>query len=258
LATLVEPGEADRPVVPSTVVAVELRNANRDVRARIGSWPYEPDVGHLVLLDHHMVPSAADVAGWIDAARGRRFRSLRTGALFPHSVPVFADAGFEVIDQLTLLERDITRAHRLERRGAEATRPMRSWHLAEAAELDRSAFGPRWGNDRAALVDVQRATPRHRSRLVIGGRPIAGFAISGIADRSGYLQRLAVAPDARRQGVGRSLVLDALTWMQQHGARQALVNTASDNSAGLALYASLGFRARDESLTILEFELTPG
>ncbi|MGA7756921.1 MAG: hypothetical protein WCA57_03690, partial [Ilumatobacteraceae bacterium] len=59
------------------------------VRARLGSWPYEPDVAHLVLLDHHMVPDASDVARWIVEARATGARALRTGALFAASTPAF-------------------------------------------------------------------------------------------------------------------------------------------------------------------------
>ena len=62
---------------------------------------------------------------------------------------------------------------------------------------------------------------------------MAAFAITGVADRVGYLQRLAVDPTAQRRGLGRTLVADSLDWMQRRGATTAMVNTAFDNNAAL-------------------------
>ncbi|MDZ7734336.1 MAG: GNAT family N-acetyltransferase [Acidimicrobiia bacterium] len=70
----------------------------------------------------------------------------------------------------------------------------------------------------------------------------------------GYLQRLAVHPDERRRGLGRSLVLDSLTWLRRRGATVVLVNTQEDNHAALALVLekeSLGFERRAEELAVL-------
>jgi len=77
------------------------------VRARIRRWPYEHDVMHLVLLDHHMVPDSADVSSWLDDALGQGAHAVRTGALFSPSTPAFLAAGFVPIDHLVLLERPI-------------------------------------------------------------------------------------------------------------------------------------------------------
>ena len=74
----------------STFGAVTTTAAQHPVRARIGRWPYRSDVAHLVLLDHHMVPDEDDVERWLADARAGDARSMRTGALFPPSVPAFA------------------------------------------------------------------------------------------------------------------------------------------------------------------------
>lgn len=67
----------------------------------------------------------------------------------------------------------------------------------------------------------------------------------------GYVQRLAVHPDAQGQGLGRRLLLDGLHWMQRGGAWVASVNTQFDNSPALALYESVGFREEDFGLSVL-------
>jgi len=233
------------------------------VRGRIDAWPYEPDVAHLMLLDHHMVPTRTDVEGWVTEARQapEPNHAIRTGAMFPEAADVFADVGFTTIDTLALLDiRLLMRSDRgrpSRRRNAHTTtRRMRSNDLPAVAELDRTAFGDPWGNDVRSLGDITTATPRHRARIVEGPEGLEAFAISGQSGRYGYLQRLAVHPDARRRGHARCLVGDALHWMERRGASTALVNTGVDNDAALGLYGSLGFTRRAETLQILEHILT--
>jgi ribosomal-protein-alanine N-acetyltransferase len=84
---------------------------------------------------------------------------------------------------------------------------------------------------------------------------LAGFAISGTASDTGYVQRLAVSPEHRRRGLARVLVDDALAWMSRRGARSALVNTGVTNDAALTLYAATGFVRLGEELTIAERKL---
>lgn len=228
------------------------------VRARLGTWPYEPDVAHLVLLDHHMVPDAAAVARWLEEARANGSRIVRTGALFPPSIPAFLDAGFENIDTLRLLERrlDPPLPDLATTSSTPRLRRMRATMLDEAADVDNQAFRPPWRNDASALADIVSATPQHRARCIrVDGRIVA-FIISGRATTTGYIQRLAVDPDAQRNGFGRALVVDALGWMQRRRVTRVLVNTALDNHAASALYESCGFREGTDRLGILERTLT--
>lgn len=246
----------------STVDAVNLATAG--AQARLGAWPHEPDIGHLVLVDHEMVPSSHDVASWLAIARGRGLRGVRTGALFPKSTEAFFSAGFAEIDSLVLLQSALAVNGRRSSPGATGratgrgmigrgrTRRLAPSRLADAARVDERAFGRRWSNDTASLGEIRTATPHQRSRMVSTRRELAGFAISGRAGTRGYLQRIAVDPVAQRQGFGRVLVADALAWMRRHRVVTALVNTAADNLAAIALYDSFGFRRREADLKVLE------
>ena len=232
--------------------------AARPARARLGHWPYDDDVAHLVLLDHHMVPTDGDIAGWVDEATRRRARTVRTGALFPNAIAPFLDAGFQVADTLALLaltvgDVDAPLASRRSRSGDQLRlRRLRPSMLAEAAAIDRRAFSSPWANDITALGDIMTATPYHRSRSVhVDGRMVA-FSISGRADRSGYVQRLAVDPSARRRGFAQLLLDDALRWMRRRDVARTMVNTAVDNHPALSLYATTGFERQPGSLLILE------
>jgi ribosomal-protein-alanine N-acetyltransferase len=243
---------------------VNTATATPAVRARLTTWPDDPATGHVVLLDHAMCPDDADVAGWLATSHARGHRRLRTGALFPPSAAPFRRAGFRRIDELTLLQLDL--GERRRRRGPSLgratrtvlgrgpTRRMSSGELTVVAALDQRCFAAPWGNDRAGLRAMQGATPTHRSRTVRRAGTIVGFAIAGRAGRTGYLQRLAVDPSVRRQGVALALLDDACDWMARRGATSVMVNTATTNRAALGLYTTYGFRCRDEVLTVLEFD----
>ena len=235
--------------------------AARPARARLGRWPYDDHVAHLVLLDHHMVPAESDISGWVDEATRGGALAVRTGALFPNATASFLDAGFHVADTLTLLQRRLTdrpsaSTPTLVRTGGSIRlRRLRPTMLVDAAEIDRRAFSSPWANDTAALGDIMTATPFHRSRSVhVDGRMVA-FSISGRAGRSGYVQRLAVDPSSRRRGFAQLLLDDAVRWMQRRDVSEAMVNTAADNHPALSLYESNSFEQQLGSLLILERSL---
>lgn len=214
----------------------------------------------LVFADQITVPTPDDLTGAETAARAAGARVVRTSALFPRAADVAASAGYAVVDRLALLRLalDDDFDHRVESRcGAvqPRTSALRRWHQGRAAAIDREAFGQLWGNDVRSLGDIRRATPVHRARRVGRGRRMAGFAISGAAADTGYIQRLAVATSRRRRGIGRELVLDALLWMRRRGLTSAYVNTGVGNVAALALYSELGFVRMDDDLVIAERRL---
>jgi GNAT superfamily N-acetyltransferase len=230
----------------------------RQARARLGRWPFDDDTVHLVLLDHHMVPTVDDVDEWLRRSRARGAVRVRTGALFPDSTAPFFTAGFDIIDTLTLLAADLgsgTPAQPTRPPSAVRLRRLRPTMLHEAAEIDRRSFATRWANDRSALDDITAATPHHRSRSIHVSRRMAAFSISGRAGHVGYVQRLAVDPSARRQGFAQLLLDDAMQWMRRREVTRALVNTATDNHAALRLYRSAGFVEQPGELVILERRL---
>lgn len=243
------PLQGERPVAFRDVRATGTSPA---ARARIVPWPRQPDVAQLVLVDHHMVPDRANIEQWLGEVATTGARTARTNALFPAAADVFHDAGFSMVDTLTLLELDLASPPTEARDAAGRTRRMRNADLPAAAEIDHRAFGDGWSNDEESLAGIRSATPHHRSRVRRTGGRVVGFAINGRAGSTGYIQRLAVDPAARRQGHAEALVDDALAWMARRSVHVVLVNTAADNHAALALYRSFGFHERDQPLLIME------
>lgn len=238
------------------------------------AWPSDPTVAHLIFTDHQHVPSRDEVADAVTHAARRGARAVRTSAMFPDVADVVLASDFTPIDQLALLSFDISDdplpGSHVKRNGGRRTRrptraevamaaqrlgPLRPWHMHRCSEIDRAAFGLLWGNTASSLRDIRTATPWHLGRVARTDEGIQGFAISGAAADHGYLQRLAVAPDARRRGIARALVLDALSWMSRRGLQVALVNTGITNHGALALYESIGFGRLPDVLVIAERRL---
>lgn len=259
-----EVGAAQRLATARRVPSEAVRTTvdARPARARLGRWAHDEHTVHLVLVDHQMVPTAADVAGWVASAQASGARAIRTGALFPDATDAFFAAGFRTVETLTLLTLQFGAAttapsptHAGTAAGATRTRRLRRNQLDLAARVDAASFAGSWSNDAAALGEIMDATPKQRSRAVHLDATMIGFAISGLAGRTGYLQRLAVDPSHQRRGIARVLVADAVAWMRRHGTDLAMVNTAADNEAALALYRSFGFEARPRPLVIVERDL---
>lgn len=70
----------------------------------------------------------------------------------------------------------------------------------------------------------------------------AGFLLGRAAAGEAELLTIAVAPEARRRGLGRKLVARFLYQAQLRGADRAFLEVASDNPAAIALYDSSGFQ----------------
>lgn len=211
----------------------------------------------MILFNQRRLPTPDDVRRWVDQLTVRGYRAVRTGALNRPQALLLEPLGFVELQRLALLEhrspRDTTE------RSAGTTRRLLHGDHPAASIVDGLAFGHPWGLDATAIADVCAATRRHRARWITAdGGALLAYAISGRDTRVGFLQRLAVHPQAQRQGVGRRLVLDSLAWAARWRIERVLVNTHVHNHAALELYQRNGFVRLDEELTVLERSLVEG
>jgi [ribosomal protein S18]-alanine N-acetyltransferase len=70
----------------------------------------------------------------------------------------------------------------------------------------------------------------------------AGFLLGRAVAGEAELLTLAVAPEARRLGLGRKLVVRFLYQAQLRGAERAFLEVSADNAPAVALYESSGFQ----------------
>lgn len=69
-----------------------------------------------------------------------------------------------------------------------------------------------------------------------------GFALGRIAGPEVELLTLAVHPEARRQGIGRTLLAGFEGHARQKGAKQAFLEVAEQNQGAIALYRAQGYK----------------
>lgn len=73
---------------------------------------------------------------------------------------------------------------------------------------------------------------------------VAGY-ITTVIDREagrGRIPNLAVAAEARRQGLGRALIDHALNYFRQQSLAYAVIETLESNPVGQSLYPACGFQ----------------
>lgn len=261
------PESVDSPLVANRQV---LRRGSEQARVR----PAQGDEPALHLITRG-APTVSFLGWCLDRLSTEQGTRVLTGALAPTEQAPFLEAGFSVLEHLSLLELDLRRGrtapdqpslrsgHR--RRGGWALRRARGTDRPQVLSVDHAAFDPFWRLDDASLDDALAATPGRRFRVAVWpksrlrhGRAVAGYAVTGLALNQGYIQRLAVHPDIQSKGAGRALLADGLQWLERRGAARALVNTQETNERALRLYASFGFQLSAERLSVLCANLSGG
>ena len=224
-------------------------------RLRVGPWRGDPDTAYLNPVPGAPLPSAEFVRRCLRTLTGQGYGRVVTGALSPSEQSSFRAAGFVVTEHLHLLSHDLRSIPDAEPPDGLLRRSSRR-DRDEVLALDQLAFDPFWRLDDTGLDEAIAATPHTRFRVAGGDTEgVIGYAITGRAGRRGYLQRLAVHPDAQRQGLGTILVADALRWLRRWRAERAMVNTQLANERALALYERVGFRREPSGLSVLAREL---
>ncbi|MEO8262443.1 MAG: ribosomal protein S18-alanine N-acetyltransferase [Pseudolysinimonas sp.] len=76
-----------------------------------------------------------------------------------------------------------------------------------------------------------------------GAHAIVGYAglLAPIGTGQGDIQTVTVAPEARRQGLARTLMLQLINEARRRGAEELFLEVRVDNESAQALYRELGF-----------------
>lgn len=116
-------------------------------------------------------------------------------------------------------------------------RAARDGDFADLARLHKLSFAEAW--DERALKDLIASGAT--AHVAEQNGEIVGFILFRTASDEAEILTIAVAPDARRGGVGRALVTGAAHVASQAGAARFFLEVGANNSAARALYARLGF-----------------
>ncbi len=223
-------------------------------RFRVGPWHADAAVAYLALLPGQPRPSVEGLRRCCERLAEVGYSSVITSALHTVEADPFLEAGFAEYDRLRVLAHDLRVVPAEPARGTPdglRLRRARRRDHALALAVDDRAFPGFWRLDRTGLDEAVEATPRSRFRIAEIGSEVVGYAVTGRAGDQGFLQRLATEPTRSGQGVGSSLVLDALRWARRRRVRRMLVNTQYDNQRALDLYVALGFELTPTDLVVV-------
>lgn len=118
-------------------------------------------------------------------------------------------------------------------------RPATIDDVGGLAELEKASFADPWP---PASLTGELGTPGRIVRVALASEAIVGWSSTSVVADTADLLRVAVAPAARRLGLGRVLVDDVMACASAAGAERVLLEVAESNAAARALYATTGFR----------------
>jgi ribosomal-protein-alanine N-acetyltransferase len=138
--------------------------------------------------------------------------------------------------------------------------------IAAVAEIERASFSDPWSEEsfRSMLGNPQTLflVARDAERVVVGYT--AGVGVR----EDGEILNVAVAPGARRQGVGALLLDAAIAELSNRRVTRLYLEVRESNAAAIALYRSRGFRQVTsrrnyyrrpvENALVLTLEILPG
>jgi ribosomal-protein-alanine acetyltransferase len=107
------------------------------------------------------------------------------------------------------------------------------------AALEAALFGVDAWSQAAVLGELDG--PGREAVVAVEGDEVVGYAITLRSADLVDLQRIAVSPDHRRQGLARRLLEQVLDRARDEGADRMLLEVSASNTAALAFYAAADF-----------------
>ncbi|SDO21576.1 GNAT family N-acetyltransferase [Geodermatophilus sp. DSM 45219] len=97
------------------------------------------------------------------------------------------------------------------------------------------------------VLDLPPAASRAEAwRVLVVGRPVAGFAVLERVDGDVHLEQLSVHPSAMRRGSGTALLTAAVDLARSAGARRVTLLTYADVPWNAPFYARRGWAVTDD------------
>lgn len=106
------------------------------------------------------------------------------------------------------------------------------------AALEQQCFSDPWSEK---SISSELENPLSLWLVATDGKKLLGYVGSQTVLGQTDMMNLAVSPEARRQGVGRSLVLALIEELKKQGSQSLMLEVRISNTPARSLYESLGF-----------------
>lgn len=127
-----------------------------------------------------------------------------------------------------------------------------AWRIRRALSSDLPAIvaieqacpeAPHWSDASwlEALAEDKSSRQARGGFVAEDAAGILGFAVARCVAELAELETVAVSPSARRQGIGKALVQEAMAWSRGRGARSIELEVRASSSVARGLYRLQGF-----------------
>jgi [ribosomal protein S18]-alanine N-acetyltransferase len=131
--------------------------------------------------------------------------------------------------------------------GPLAIRPARAHDVEDIAAIEKRAFSDPWSANSFRALFGNPLVHFAIAEDAATGR-ILGYVVAWFVVDEGEIANLAVADDARRSGVGATLLDHAIGAARQRHCQVVFLEVRESNAAARALYASRGFQVAGRRL----------
>ena len=112
--------------------------------------------------------------------------------------------------------------------------------LSQIEQIEQACFSMPWTRSQLA---AQLDPDRHIFLAAVQDGKVLGYVGMMYVLDEGYIANVAVAPEARRQGVGRALIAALLSRAETMGLAFVTLEVRPSNTAAIALYSAFGFES---------------
>ena len=114
---------------------------------------------------------------------------------------------------------------------------MNKSHLVEVMKIDKECFPDPW-SEKSFVDEMENENTVY---LVAIDDGVLGYAGMWSVFENADITNIAVSPDARRRGIGESLLLELIKYAEKRGADNIRLEVRSSNTAAISLYEKCGF-----------------
>lgn len=117
--------------------------------------------------------------------------------------------------------------------------------VGAVARIEQECLGADAWSEGLVREGILSRLPTVAYLVAVDGAEVVGHAVTSVAGDIAELQRVAVLPPYRRQGVARALLEHVLSAVVRTEADRVLLEVREDNAPALGFYAALGFTEVD-------------